>query len=82
MVTERELRLRQRIDTLTAERDKALEALWESRADNEDLERKLLLAWKRNRVTDLKKSRAMWRQRARDAEAMLRQRQRRKVAAA
>ena len=75
-----EYRLRQRIDTITDERDKALQELWDARADNEDMERKLHNRGRAER--ELRKSREMWRGRARDAERMLNDSHRRQKARA
>jgi uncharacterized coiled-coil DUF342 family protein len=54
-MNDREQRLRERIDTVTGQRDTALEALEACRKDRKKL---------RSRISDLTRSRELWRTRA------------------
>lgn len=76
----RESRLRSRIDFITDERDAALEELWALRTDLEDLERRFSNT--RRALNEARRSRDMWRQRAQDAETMLNRRQKKAKATA
>lgn len=68
---DRETRLRARIDEVRDQRDKALELLWEARADIALLEQQLKNKSGTGELRDVRASRDMWRKRARDAERML-----------
>lgn len=62
--------MRERIDRLADERDAAFAALADSISANEDLERRIRLA--HSATSEARRSREMWKRRARNAEAMVR----------
>jgi len=67
----REIRIRRRLDVVRDERDAALDEMWVARAEVEKLESRIDAVHRANR--ELRRSREMWRERAKGAEEMVNQ---------